>query len=59
MIAQRIKGYEQGHVMLENFSLTKPQKDEVVIKTVYSTISPGTELAWLDHMENTTSEYPY
>lgn len=59
MIAQRIKGYEQGHVMLENFSLTQPQKDEVLIQTVYSTISPGTELAWLNHMENTPGEYPY
>ena len=55
----KIQAYKAGHVRLEDAVLPSPGKNEVLIETHYSAISPGTELAWLHHMENTPGEFPY
>lgn len=59
MRADKICAYEKGKVKLEHYEAAKPKENEVLVKTMFSTISPGTELAWLNHMENTPGEYPY
>lgn len=59
MRADKICAYEKGKVRLESCEVKPPGENEVLIKTLFSTISPGTELAWLNHMENTPGEYPY
>lgn len=59
MSAKRITGYAQGKVRLEEYSPGHPTGTQVLVETVYSAISPGTELAWLYHMKNTPGEYPY
>lgn len=59
MLAERITGYRPGHVRLESFSPGSPKGNEVLVETIYSAISPGTELAWLHHMANTPGIYPY
>lgn len=59
MKADKICAYEKGKVRLESCEVKPPGENEVLIKTLFSTISPGTELAWLNHMENTPGEYPY
>ena len=59
MNTTKIKAYEAGHVELETAELAAPGPREVLLETLYSTISPGTELAWLNHMENTPGKYPY
>lgn len=59
MITTKIEAYEKGHLRLVQAEQLKVGPREVLLKTLYSTISPGTELAWLNHMENTPGEYPY
>ena len=59
MITTKIEAYEKGHVGLTQAEQLEVGPHEVLLKTLYSTISPGTELAWLNHMENTPGEYPY
>ena len=59
MRADKICAYEKGKVRLESCEVKPPGENEVLIKTLFSMISPGTELAWLNHMENTPGEYPY
>ncbi|WP_343084417.1 zinc-dependent alcohol dehydrogenase [Blautia producta] len=59
MRADKICAYEKGKVRLVKCQVKTPKDNEVLVKTLFSTISPGTELAWLNHMENTPGEYPY
>jgi 2-desacetyl-2-hydroxyethyl bacteriochlorophyllide A dehydrogenase len=59
MNTKRICAYEKGHVNLKEEAIEEPKKSEVLVETLYSTISPGTELAWLNHMQNTPGEYPF
>ena len=59
MNIQKIQAYQAGHVRLEEAELPQHGENEVLLETLYSTISPGTELAWLHHMANTPGIYPY
>lgn len=59
MRENRICVYEKGKVCLEHYEVKMPESDEILVKTLFSTISPGTELACLNHLENTPGEYPY
>lgn len=59
MKANKICAYEKGKVKLENYEVVAPGEQEVLVETIFSMISPGTELAWINHMENTPGEYPY
>jgi 2-desacetyl-2-hydroxyethyl bacteriochlorophyllide A dehydrogenase len=59
MICKKICAYEQGKVKLLDSELGEIGNDEILVKTLFSTVSPGTELAWINHMENTPGVYPY
>ncbi|WP_320128616.1 zinc-binding alcohol dehydrogenase [uncultured Sphaerochaeta sp.] len=59
MYCKKICAYEPGKVKLIEVELGEIKDDEVLVKTLFSTISPGTELAWINHMENTPGQYPY
>jgi len=56
--AIRVVWPEKGKVELERFQLGEPGKHEVVIETEYTLISPGTELAWLNGLPNTSQRFP-
>ena len=45
MKADKICAYEKGKVRLESCEVKPPGENEALIKTLFSTISPGTELA--------------
>ncbi len=59
MKSEKICAFEKGKVELRTCNLPEPGNGEVLVKTLYSTVSPGTELAWINHMENTPGKYPY
>lgn len=59
MKAKKICAYEEGKVKLEEYEILNPGDQEVLVESLFSVISPGTELAWINHMENTPGEYPY
>lgn len=59
MEAKKICAYKVGKVRIESYEIPHIGEEDVLIKTLYSTISPGTELAWINHMENTPGKYPY
>ncbi|MDD4850624.1 MAG: zinc-binding alcohol dehydrogenase [Gemmiger sp.] len=59
MNTTKIEAYEVGHVALKELPLPEMSEQDLYLQTLYSTISPGTELAWLNHMENTPGVYPY
>ncbi len=53
MRAQYVSFVDKGKVVLEDFDVPAPQPDQLLIKTRYSTISPGTERAMLMAERNT------
>ncbi len=59
MIAKKLESPEAGRIGLIEEEMPAPGPDEALLQALYSTISPGTELAWLNHMENTPGIYPY
>ncbi|HZJ88778.1 MAG TPA: zinc-binding alcohol dehydrogenase [Sphaerochaeta sp.] len=59
MKTKRLQAFEKGQVKLVEEKLPELGADEILLKTIFSTISPGTELAWINHMENTPGIYPY
>ncbi|MCD6563722.1 MAG: zinc-binding alcohol dehydrogenase [Thermoproteales archaeon] len=58
MRGKRIVFRDKGIVEIESFDVPKPSKNEVLVETLYSLISPGTELAFLMGLPNTPREYP-
>ena len=58
MQANRIMLQSPGRIGIEPVTLGKPGAGEVLIEMRYSTISPGTELAWLHGLPNTPGEWP-
>ena len=59
MKAERVAFTEKGIVCVEEYEIGEVNKDDVLVQTLYSAISPGTELAFLHQMENTVKEYPF
>ncbi len=49
---------EKGSVEVVSFDVPQPSENEVLIETIYSLISPGTELAFLMGLLNTPRKYP-
>lgn len=54
----RVVWPNSGQVELERFQLGEVDRSEVVIKTEYTLISPGTELAFLKALPNTSQRFP-
>jgi 2-desacetyl-2-hydroxyethyl bacteriochlorophyllide A dehydrogenase len=55
---KRIVFEEPGKVGIEEFSVRKPHETEVMIETVCTLISPGTETAFLMALPNTSKKFP-
>jgi len=49
----------KGQIEIESSELPAVGPTQVLVETLYSAISPGTELAWLQNMPNTPGLYPY
>ena len=47
-----------NRVSIESFKLREPRDDELVVKTIVTAISPGTETAFLLGLPNTPRKYP-
>src|SRR5262249_21149794 len=53
MIGRRIVFTAAEKIALETFEIAKPAEDQILIETVYTTVSPGTERANLLAEQNT------
>jgi len=58
IVGKRVVFKEAGVVTVEEFSLRKPKASEVIIETVSTLISPGTETAYLMALPNTPRKFP-
>jgi len=58
IVGERIVFREAGRVDIEEFTLKKPNADEVMVETVCTLISPGTETAFLMALPNTPRRFP-
>lgn len=58
MKAKRVVFKSKGVVEVEDFDVGKPQPDHLLVKTVCSLISPGTETAFLMALPNTPGVFP-
>jgi len=58
IVGERIVFKKAGSVIIEEFSLEKPEADELMIETVSTLISPGTETAFLMALPNTPGKFP-
>lgn len=58
IIGKRIVFKNVGEVIIEDFSLREPSEDELLVKTITTAISPGTETAFLMGLPNTPRKYP-
>jgi len=56
---QRVVFPEQNKVVVESGEIEPPQAGEVQTQTIYSCISPGTELAFLRKLPGVRIAYPY
>ena len=59
MNAYRVVAPAKNEIALEEFTLPDLAPNEVLLETLYTTISPGTELAWLQHQPSTAGIYPW
>ena len=57
-LGRRIVFEEPGKVGIEEYSVRKPHGAEVMIETVCTLISPGTETAFLMALPNTPKIFP-
>jgi len=58
LIGKRIVFKEKGFVTVEEFDLEQPTPDQILIETVSTLISPGTETAFLLALPNTPGVFP-
>ena len=58
IVGKRIVFKKAGRVTIEEFPLRKPKASEVIIETVITLISPGTETAFLMALPNTSKKFP-
>lgn len=49
----------KNQISLEPFTLAPVRDTEVLLEALYTTISPGTELTWLQHKASTPGVYPW
>lgn len=59
MTPYRIFAPAKNEIDLEPFTLPALKPNEVLLEALYTTISPGTELAWLQHQTSTPGVYPW
>ena len=55
---RRVVFRDRGTVDIEEFEVPKPRSDQILIKTICSLISPGTETAFLMALPNTPQKFP-
>ena len=55
----RIYAPAKNEISLETFTLSELASNEVCLEALYTAISPGTELAWLQHQASTPGVYPW
>lgn len=58
MKTQRVVAPEKGRIELEPYETPELEPGKVLVKTHFSTISPGTELAFLHAVPNTPGRFP-
>jgi len=58
MKIQSVVWPEPNRAVIEEQELGEPGPGEVLIETICSAISPGTERAWLAHLPNTSPKFP-
>ena len=59
MQATRVVCPEAGRFELETVDLPPPGQGQVLLRTEYTAVSPGTERAWSLHEPNTPVRFPY
>jgi len=59
MEGTRLVWLSKEKVSLENYKVRIPEKGEVLIKSLVSLISPGTERAFLKALPNTVQKFPF
>lgn len=57
--AHRIEFSRVGHAWCVPFELAGPKSDEVLIRTLVSAVSPGTETAFYGRQPNARAKFPY
>jgi len=58
MKGKRVVFTDVGKVSIETFELKEPREGELLVKTISTAISPGTETAFLMGLPNTPRKYP-
>ena len=58
MRGRRVVFRDKGTVDIEEFEVPKPRSGQILIKTICSLISPGTETAFLMALPNTPQKFP-
>ena len=59
MKGRRVVWPDAGQVEVEDFEITPPGEFQVLVDTIYTLISPGTERAFLIGLPNTSKNYPF
>ena len=59
MKTRRVVATDKGAIALEEIETPEPDPGDLLIENCYTGISPGTELAFLHHLPNTTGRYPF
>ncbi len=49
---------QAGQVVLHEYEAKQPENGQITVKSLYTAISPGTELAWIYNDPNTSGQYP-
>lgn len=58
LIGKRVVFVRKGEVSVEDFKVRQPENDEILIETISTLISPGTETAFLMALPNTRGVFP-
>jgi 2-desacetyl-2-hydroxyethyl bacteriochlorophyllide A dehydrogenase len=59
MKPKRVVATAKSVVEVEEYGMPVPEAGQVLVESLYTAISPGTELAWLHNLPNTSGKYPY
>lgn len=59
MKPRKVVASSKNVIEIEEYDMPVPGPGQVLLESLYTVISPGTELAFLHNMPNTSGEYPY
>ena len=59
MKPRRVVASSKSVIEIEEYDIPIPIPGQVLVESLYTAISPGTELAFLHNMANTSGKYPY